>query len=160
MGEMMARMSGLWFGMAVMGGLMIGVGCKQNGTNAQTRPARMVAITMGTQTFNCEVADTARGREKGLMDRREMAADHGMIFVFEIEQHLSFWMKNTYIPLDIVFVNKAGKVVSVKTMKPLDETPVESDGWSLYAVEVNAGAAEKAGIKAGDVITIPEGIVK
>jgi uncharacterized membrane protein (UPF0127 family) len=136
--------------------LVVGLmGCKQNSTSAQTRPARTVPITLGTRTYQCEIADTPASREQGLMYRKEMPANHGMIFVFEIEQLLSFWMKNTYIPLDIVFINKAGKVVSVKTMKPLDETSVESDGWSLYAVEINAGEAAKAGIQADGTVAIP-----
>jgi uncharacterized protein len=84
-----------------------------------------------------------------------MPADRGMLFVFEDERERSFWMKNTHIPLDIVYADANGKVVSVKPMKPMDESPVPSDGAAKYAVEINQGAAKRAGVKAGDVLIIP-----
>jgi uncharacterized membrane protein (UPF0127 family) len=115
-------------------------------------------MEVGGKTFTLEVADTDATRQYGLMRRDSMPADHGMIFVFAREQELGFWMKNTRIPLDIVYVNADGKVVSVKQMKPYDLTPVPSGGPAQYAIELNKGAAEGAGVKAGMVLKLPEGL--
>jgi uncharacterized membrane protein (UPF0127 family) len=81
-----------------------------------------------------------------------------MIFVFPREAELGFYMKNTRIPLDIVYVNAAGRVVSVKQMKPYDTKTTPSDGDAQYAIELNEGAAQKAGVKAGMTLQMPEGL--
>ena len=128
--------------------------CKTEQQSPQA-DAYTVPMKVGTGTFHLEIADTPRKQQLGLMHRKSMAADHGMIFVFPDERERSFWMKNTNIPLDIVYADAAGKVVSVKQMKPLDESPVPSDGPAKYAVELNAGAAQRAGVKAGDVLEVP-----
>ena len=78
-----------------------------------------------------------------------------MLFVFPDEAPRSFWMRNTLIPLDIVYLDAAGKVVSISRMKPLDETGVPSLGPAKYAIEMNKGAAARSGVKVGDVLTIP-----
>jgi uncharacterized membrane protein (UPF0127 family) len=113
-------------------------------------------VSMGSESFNLEVAYRPEDQETGLMNRKSMADDHGMIFVFPAERNLTFWMKNTLIPLDIVYLDRGGRVVSVKHMKPLDETAVPSEGPAMYAVELNAGAAARAGVKAGDVVKVPD----
>jgi uncharacterized membrane protein (UPF0127 family) len=119
----------------------------------------VVRMPIGRETFTLEVADDVAEQRWGLMARESMPSDHGMIFVFEEESPRDFWMKDTLIPLDIVYVDTAGKVVSVKQMKPRDETPVPSDGAAMYAIELNQGAAQRAGVKAGDVLTIPKEIL-
>jgi uncharacterized membrane protein (UPF0127 family) len=113
-------------------------------------------MKLGRETFALEVADTPRKQQLGLMHRKSMPQDRGMLFVFPDEQERNFWMKNTLIPLDIVYLDAGGKVVSVKPMKPLDETSVPSDGPAKYAVELNQGAAKRAGVAAGDVLVVPE----
>src|SRR5204862_1989429 len=105
-----------------------------------------------------EVADSEATRRKGLMQRDSMPDDHGMIFVFNREAPLSFWMLNTRFPLDIVYLDSAGKVVSVKQMKPYDKTGVPSDGDAQYAIELNAGTAARVGVKAGGTLTLPTGL--
>jgi uncharacterized membrane protein (UPF0127 family) len=120
--------------------------------------AATVPMRIGSETFHLEVADTDDERRRGLMYRESMPADHGMIFVFPEEEEQSFWMKNTLIPLDIIYLDEWGKVVSIKPMKPRDLTGVDSDGPAMYAVEVNRGAAARAGVKAGDRLTIPKEI--
>ena len=125
-------------------------------TRAEPAAEGTVAVKLGTETFKVEVAATDRARQLGLMHRKSMPQDRGMLFVFPDERELSFWMKNTHIPLDIVYADRNGKVVSIKQMRPLDESAVPSDGPSKYAIEVNQGAAARAGVKAGDVISIPE----
>ena len=115
-------------------------------------------LPIGARTFTLEVADTDPLRVKGLMFRTEMPEDHGMIFVFPDEDDRGFWMKNTLIPLDIVYLDADGRVVSVKSMVPRDLNPVPSDGPAMYAIELNAGVAAKTGVKAGDVISLPPGL--
>ena len=115
----------------------------------------VVRMPIGGETFTLEIADDDREQEWGLMARASMPADRGMIFVFPNESPRSFWMKNTLIPLDILYVDATGRVVSVKQMKPKELTPVPSDGPAMYAIELNQGAAARAGVKAGDVLTIP-----
>ena len=89
------------------------------------------------------------------MRRDSMPADHGMIFVFSREAPLAFWMSNTRIPLDILFIDGQGKVVSSKSMKPFDLRTTPSDAPAKYAIELNAGAAESSGVSVGDQLNIP-----
>jgi uncharacterized protein len=115
-------------------------------------------LPIGPTTFTLEVADTDPLRERGLMFRTSMPEDHGMIFVFPEERDRGFWMENTLIPLDILYLDAKGTVVSIKTMKPKDRTSVPSDGPAMYAIELNAGVAAKTGVKPGDVIPLPPGL--
>lgn len=115
----------------------------------------IVRMQIGNQPFTLELAATDKTRQHGLMHRQTLAPDRGMIFVFPDEDYRSFWMRNTLIPLDIVYLDKAGKVVSISQMKPLDETGVHSVGRAKYAIEMNEGAAAKAGVKVGDVLNVP-----
>jgi uncharacterized membrane protein (UPF0127 family) len=115
----------------------------------------VVQVEVGSRNFNLEVADNDKSRETGLMFRDSMADDHGMIFVFADEELRQFYMANTRIPLDIAFIDGAGKVVSVKTMLPLDLRITSSDQPAKYAIEMNAGAAAAVGLKVGDIVPIP-----
>jgi uncharacterized membrane protein (UPF0127 family) len=117
-----------------------------------------VPMEIGNKTFTLEVADRTDSRTYGLMRRDSMPADHGMIFVFDKEEQRGFWMKNCRIPLDIIFLDAGGKVVSVKQMKPYDLSSTPSDGPAQYAIELNKGAAEGAGVKAGMTLKIPAGL--
>jgi uncharacterized membrane protein (UPF0127 family) len=119
-----------------------------------------VPMQIGAQRFNLEVADTPEAQRAGLMFRKSLPADQGMIFVFSREQPQEFWMKNTYVPLDIIYVDSTGKVVSIHPMEPLNTKGVPSDGPAQYAIELNRGAAAKAGVKVGDVLTLPERVRK
>jgi uncharacterized membrane protein (UPF0127 family) len=92
------------------------------------------------------------------MRRDTMPADHGMLFVFNREAPLSCWMKNTRIPLDIIYLDAAGRVVSVKQMKAFDLNSTPSDSPAQYAIELNKGAAESAGVKAGMTLKLPGGL--
>jgi uncharacterized membrane protein (UPF0127 family) len=142
------------------------IGCKPDQpTAATTQPAPAgsaesrlptTRMSIGGESFNLEIAYRPEDQEAGLMNRKSMADDHGMIFVFPAERNLTFWMKNTLMPLDIVYLDRGGRVVSVKHMKPLDESAVPSDGPAMYAIELNAGAAARAGVKAGDVVKVPD----
>jgi uncharacterized membrane protein (UPF0127 family) len=105
----------------------------------------------GPHVFNVEVARTEAEREHGLMDRRSMPHDHGMLFDFQREQQVVFWMKDTYIPLDMIFVSGDGRVVSIKRdAKPMDESLIPSNAPALGVIELNAGLAQEIGVAVGD----------
>ena len=90
------------------------------------------------------------------MERDSMPSDHGMIFVFPQEQDRYFWMKNTRFPLDILFVDAAGKIVSIHHMRAYDLSTTPSDFPAKYAIELNSGAAANAAVQAGDKLDIPQ----
>lgn len=117
----------------------------------------VIQVRLGQHTFTLEVAADEKARNFGLMFRQSMPADHGMLFVFDDERPLGFWMKNTYIPLDILFLDAQGKVISIQQMRPLDESTTPSGGPARYAIELNQGASQQAGVKVGDVVHIPAG---
>jgi uncharacterized membrane protein (UPF0127 family) len=131
-------------------------GCQRGaGAANDAPPLPSVPVRIGQQTFTLEVADDDSERQRGLMHRQSMPADHGMIFVFPNDAERQFWMKNTLIPLDILYLDADGKVVSIRQLKPLDETGVRSWFPARYAIELNEGAAKKAGVKIGHVVNIP-----
>ena len=110
----------------------------------------------GAHGFTVELARTEAEREKGLMYRRSMADTAGMLFDFGRDQMLLFWMKDTYIPLDMVFIDHGGRVVSIKRdAKPLDETLISSQVPAAGVLEVNAGVADRIGLKVGDAVRNP-----
>jgi uncharacterized protein len=109
--------------------------------------------TSKRRKIDIEIADNETDREKGLMFRRSMADTQGMLFIFEDSQPRSFWMRNTYIPLDIVFVNWNLDIITIqKNAVPFSEASVPSNGNAKYVVEVNAGYADSYGLRPGDKI--------
>jgi uncharacterized membrane protein (UPF0127 family) len=127
-------------------------GCAERGPNSGLPT---VDMQIGSQTYTLEIANNDATRQRGLMERDSVPADHGMIFVFPDERELGFWMKNTRIPLDIIYLDANGRVVSVHQMKPYDRTNVPSDGPAKYAIELNLGQVKTTGVKSGDVLNIP-----
>ena len=114
-----------------------------------------VATAKGPVSFKVEIADNDAERERGLMCRVDMADDRGMIFDFEPPRSEQFWMKNTVLPLDMLFVGPNGRIVEiVKQAKPFDETAVPTHGPVLAraVIEINGGLADKLGLKAGDQV--------
>jgi uncharacterized protein len=103
--------------------------------------------------IDIEVAQTPDKTQQGLMYRHSMADSLGMLFVFDVEEQQSFWMKNTYLPLDIIYINANKQIVSIaQNCKPLSEESIPSEGNAKYVVEVNAGYAAKSGLKKDDKI--------
>lgn len=97
-----------------------------------------------------EIARTPAETARGLMFRRHLEADAGMLFIFPRPQHLTFWMRNTYIPLDMIFITSERRVLGVvENATPLTDDPREVPGESQYVVEVNAGFAREHGIGPG-----------
>ena len=110
-------------------------------------------VTFDGVSFNVEIAQTPQERAKGLMFRESMPGNHGMLFVFEKDGPLAFWMKNTLIPLDMVFIDENMSVVDVLTASPCKEDPCPNyKSRGRYVLEINAGLAEKYDIKNGSVM--------
>ena len=106
--------------------------------------------------FNVEVADSDAERALGLMNRDKLAASAGMLFVYDSSRHASFWMKNTLIPLDMIFLDGAGQVTQVHSMaKPLDKTLIDGGKGVRFVLEINGGLANRLGIKAGSEMRNP-----
>jgi uncharacterized membrane protein (UPF0127 family) len=98
-----------------------------------------------------EVVRTPEAREKGLMHRRELAAYRGMLFIFDREERQSFWMKNTYIPLDMIFISEGMRVVGmVEDARPVTTESRGVEAPSRYVLEVNGGFVRRHGIARGD----------
>lgn len=133
---------------------VLSVGCAEPYRAPDNLPT--VEMKVGSKPYTLEVARDDASRTKGLMHRKSIPENWGMIFVFAEERDLGFWMKNTLIPLDIIYVDAQGKVVSIHRMEPLDERTTESKGPAKYAIELNAGQAAACGVKEGDVLVIPE----
>ena len=104
-----------------------------------------------------EIADTPEERQTGLMGRTALAEDAGMLFVFDEEQTLSFWMRDTLIPLSIAFMDAEGRIVDIQDMKALDDRPPHytSAEPARYALEVNVGFFEERGVEVGDRAKLP-----
>ena len=102
-------------------------------------------------TFNIEIADTDYETQTGLMHRHSMLGNRGMLFVFPEMNLRSFYMKNTYIPLDIIYLDKDKLIVSIQeNAKPLNETSLPSQALAQYVFEINAGLTQKWSLKVGD----------
>jgi uncharacterized membrane protein (UPF0127 family) len=107
----------------------------------------------GKHLVDVEVAATPKTRQRGLMWRRELAVGKGMLFLFPEEEQLSFWMRNTLIPLDMIFIGKDKGVVGiVERAEPKTLSSRRVEGQSLYVLEVPAGFCEKIGLKAGSKV--------
>ncbi len=110
----------------------------------------------GTVQFTVDVADSNEERARGLMFVEEMATMQGMLFVYERPQRVSFWMRNTLIPLDMVFVDDAGVVKNIHPMaQPLDETPIFGGDNIQFVLEINGGLAAMLGLEVGDQMQHP-----
>ena len=113
-------------------------------------PAKKVQV--GEDTYTVEVARSDEERQRGLMHRESIGEYEGMLFVFERDQHLSFWMKNTYIPLSIAYISKSGVIKSIHHMEPESQRAVKSDYAVRFALELPRGAFQRSGVEVGDTI--------
>jgi hypothetical protein len=115
-----------------------------------------IASKTGVHSFAVEIADTEPQREKGLMFRKNLPDGQGMLFDFKREQDVSFWMQNTYIPLDMIFIRGDGSILRiVENAEPLSTRTIPSGGPVLAVLEVIGGTARKLGIALGDRVAHP-----
>ncbi len=110
----------------------------------------------GEARFTVELADDPAERAQGLMNRESLGASQGMLFVYERPQRAAFWMRNTLIPLDMIFIGPAGRVLGVHPEAvPLDETPIDGGAGVQYVLEINGGLAGRIGIGPGTEVRHP-----
>ncbi|MBX6329652.1 MAG: DUF192 domain-containing protein [Pseudolabrys sp.] len=115
-----------------------------------------IATRTGVHVFAVEIADTEPERERGLMYRRSLPDGQGMLFDFHREQEVGFWMKNTYIPLDMIFIRGDGTILRIaENTEPLSTRLIPSGGPVRAVLEVKAGTARKFDIRAGDRVAFP-----
>ncbi len=111
-------------------------------------------IKVGGQVVQMQIAILPAESQRGLMFRKTMGTEEGMIFLYERPQQMSFWMRNTELPLDMGFFDADGKLKEVYPMYPHDERPVESLGIRRFALEMNQGWYRKNGLKPGDALDL------
>jgi uncharacterized protein len=129
--------------------------CRAENTDI-TRQVTIVSRDGKSHVFHIELALTPQQQEKGLMNRTEMAKDAGMLFYFGKEGERSFWMKDTLIPLDMLFLKADGKIAHIHDSAiPNDLTSVKSNGPAMAVLELNGGAAKELGIVEGDRVKHP-----
>ncbi|HTH98511.1 MAG TPA: DUF192 domain-containing protein [Stellaceae bacterium] len=109
----------------------------------------------GPRHFTVEVAQTEPQREQGLMFRQSLPANAGMLFLYGQPQQAAFWMKNTFIPLDMLFIGADGHIVNIaKRAVPMSQATIYSSGPVQAILEINGGTADKLGIKPGDMVRV------
>lgn len=115
------------------------------------KESNLVDITIGDKKYKVEIAGTPEKQEKGLMGRESLPENQGMLFIYDEPQDLSYWMKNTLISLDIIFIDDDMEVVSVKQGQPMSEEPITEDDVQ-YVLEVNSNS----GIEEGDQLVVED----
>jgi len=119
-------------------------------------PTLEIVSKTGVHTFEVELATTEAEREKGLMFRKQLPEGHGMLFDFPQDQEVAFWMQNTYIPLDMIFIQGDGRILRIaENTTPLSTKLIPSNGPVRAVLEVIGGTAEKLGIAPGDKVAFP-----
>jgi uncharacterized membrane protein (UPF0127 family) len=115
-----------------------------------------IATKSGVHPFSVELATTEPEREKGLMFRKELPEGQGMLFDFQRDQDVGFWMQNTYIPLDMIFIKGDGRILRIaENTEPMSTKVIPSGGPVRFVLEVIAGTARKLGIAPGDRVASP-----
>ncbi len=114
-----------------------------------------VTLAVGSATVTAEVARTEVQRERGLMFRTSLADGKGMLFIFDADSELSFWMKNTLIPLSLAYIASDGTIRQISDLTPRSLAAVPSERAVRYALEVPQGWFGRAGVKVGDKVVIP-----
>jgi uncharacterized protein len=131
--------------------------CFLAGCSPRTGTMDRVDVTVGSAVFSVQVARTDAQRERGLMQRRSLGRREGMIFVFDADEHLTFWMKNTLIPLSIAFLSSEGRILQIEDMVPLSEKAIRSRLSARYALELPKGAFDEVGAAEGGLVGLPAG---
>jgi uncharacterized membrane protein (UPF0127 family) len=130
--------------------------CAFAGARAASVQPLEIVTKNGVQVFSVEMATTEQEKETGLMYRKELPDGKGMLFDFSPEQPVSMWMKNTYIPLDMIFIRADGRILRIaENTEPLSTKIIPSGGLAKGVLEVIAGTAKKYGIVPGDRVAHP-----
>jgi uncharacterized membrane protein (UPF0127 family) len=154
--RIVAWMGGLAAALVICLSLQPPVAAQEQAMELPVHPEPLVVETdEGTRSFTIEIADDPGERSRGLMFRQSMDDDRGMLFVFEQSQPVGFWMKNTPLPLDLVFIGQDGKVRAIEKGEPFSEAPITPGEPVQFVLELNAGIAAEAGIENGDLIRHP-----
>jgi len=137
------------------------ISCNSGKASAQSKLPVRTIILLGQDgkeiPVQVEVADTDQSRVMGLMNRKSVPEGTGMLFVFDRDQVLTFWMKNTLVPLSIAYISSDGRIVDILDMEPESLKPVASSRSVRYALEVPQGYFSKVGIREGDrLIGLPD----
>ena len=135
---------------SIMKGALLGTVLCAGSSLAQPMP--LAELGAGMHRIEAEVAHTAQARQVGLMMRKTMAPQRGMVFVFEHDATHCMWMKNTFLPLSVAFVDAQGKVINIEDMQPQTEDNHCAAAPARFALEMNLGWFRERGIKAGDVL--------
>ena len=109
-----------------------------------------IETAAGRIDYRVEIADDDAERQHGLMFRTSMPDGHGMLFIFPQARPQAFWMRNTYMPLDIIYIGEDGRIVSIVQGRPFDESPLPSGVPAIGVLEIYAGKAAEQGIRVGD----------
>jgi len=126
---------------------------KVDGENPLPTEELTITTDKGTHRFSVEVAATDAQKAKGLMFRERMAPDQGMLFLFQAAGERYFWMKNTPLSLDIIFIDDTGRIISIaEGTTPFSEKMIPSGGPAKYVLELLAGTSRRLGIKPGDQV--------
>ena len=126
------------------------------GAADKEREALSIVTRSGPVSLSIEVARTAQEQSKGLMFRRSMGQQEGMLFTYEPEQHITMWMHNTYLALDMIFIRANGRIHRIeRNTEPFSRRQVLSGAKVLGVLEVNAGQSRKLGIRPGDLVRHP-----
>jgi uncharacterized protein len=115
----------------------------------------LISLTLKGKTVKVEVVQTEEEKARGLMFRESLGKNEGMLFVYEKEEFLSFWMKNTRIPLSIAFIDATGRIVDIQDMDPFSLETHTSAVPAVYALEVNQGWFQRNGVTPGDRVNLP-----
>lgn len=134
---------------ALVTGCLLAGGCGPS-PPLRGRPGDVIELKIKDRALRLEVASDDLSRRVGMMERKSVPENDGMIFVFHLTTIQAFWMKNTYVPLSIAFVDDNGKILQIEDMQPKDETNTLSKSPVRYAIEVNQGWFRKNGIVVGD----------
>ena len=135
---------------SIMKGALLGAVLCAGPSLAQPMP--LAELGAGMYRIEAEVAHTAQARQVGLMMRKTMAPQRGMVFVFEHDATHCMWMKNTFLPLSVAFVDAQGKVINIEDMQPQSEDNHCAAAPARFALEMNLGWFRERGIKAGDIL--------
>lgn len=118
--------------------------------------SNFIDLKISNTTYKIELAETMAQKIKGLSGRESLCKKCGMLFVFELETEIPFWMKDTLIPIDMIWIDRNGKVVDIQTaLETNSEKLYRNKTPAIYVLELNANDSQKLGLKTGDIIQLP-----